>query len=367
MDYKKIEAGECTEENGNSSDEREEMDYKKTEAGECTEENGNSSEEREESSIRSNSLTSSVSGDKNIVLSNCNVNFNIQEIKQPKRRAPLRKEDEVTPRKKKRVGSDKPSDKGRKMSEETLPGTSGSAGKSGRGKKSSGKTKTSDTDKENKPKVPCSKLSTLFKNVKKSYPLIRVKTYDVEVQSSQRRDTKKWIPGRFRVMDSSGWAYLIVIGKAKGKIFKKGESIEITDVTAKNKDTIMCNADSVKSSSEPVQMSDCIVDKMKQGEKFTPLKEIRKGKLIEKTKVFIEEVGELQKRHNSGEPYDFRELKVKATRRAKGVETLEAYDLPAKFKYKVGQEVKVASVKYHKIKKKFQTWGDCLVEKLSDL
>ncbi|PIK40445.1 hypothetical protein BSL78_22728 [Apostichopus japonicus] len=260
-------------------------------------------------------------------------------------------------------GSDKPfSDKGRKISEETLPGTSGSAGKSGCGKKSSGKTKTSDTDKENKPKVPCSKLATLFKNVKKSYPLTRVMIYNVEVQSSQRKDTEKWLPGTFRVMDSSGWGYLVVYGKAKGKIFKKGQTIEISNVKAINKEELWCDAGSVKSSSEPVQMLDCVVNKMKQEEKFATLSEIRKRELIKKAKVIIWKVGELQKRYISGEPYDFRELKVKASRSAKDVETLEAYNLPARFRFKEKQEVKVASVKYHKRKKKFQTSGDCLVE-----
>ncbi|PIK60344.1 hypothetical protein BSL78_02713 [Apostichopus japonicus] len=193
-----------------------EMDNKKTEAGECTEENGNSSVEREESSIRSNSLTLSVSGDKNIVLSNCK--FIFPEIKRPKRRAaPLRKEDEATPRKKKRAGSDKPlSDKGRNMSDETLPGTSGSAGKSGRGKKSAERKKSSDTDKENKPQVQCSTMPMVFKNVKKSRR-IRVNTFDVEVESIDQNHTKKWLPGRFRPVDFSGWGHLTLLNKETGK------------------------------------------------------------------------------------------------------------------------------------------------------
>ncbi|XP_071834513.1 uncharacterized protein [Apostichopus japonicus] len=74
------------------------MDNNKKEAGECTEENGNSSVDREESSIRS----ISVSGNKNFVVNNCNFNYiNIPEIKQPEKRAPVRKEDEVPSKKKK--------------------------------------------------------------------------------------------------------------------------------------------------------------------------------------------------------------------------------------------------------------------------
>ncbi|XP_071834512.1 uncharacterized protein [Apostichopus japonicus] len=95
------------------------MDNNKKEAGECTEENGNSSVDREESSIRS----ISVSGNKNFVVNNCNFNYiNIPEnkeltpspslgqtgsskagtaVKQPEKRAPVRKEDEVPSKKKK--------------------------------------------------------------------------------------------------------------------------------------------------------------------------------------------------------------------------------------------------------------------------
>lgn len=90
-------------------------------------------------------------------------------------------------------------------------------------------------------------------------------------------------------MDPSGWGYLTVFGKAKGKIFKQGQSIEVSNVKAKNKEELTCNARSVKSSSEPVQIPDCIVDKMKQEEKFTTLREIQKGE-FKKTKVIIWEV-----------------------------------------------------------------------------
>lgn len=58
----------------------------------------------------------------------------------------------------------------------------------------------------------------------------------------------------------------------------------------------------------------------------------------------------------------FRELKVKASRTAQDIETLVAFNLPAKFKYKAGQEVKIPSVKYNDVKNQFQTVGDCVVK-----
>ncbi|XP_071834518.1 uncharacterized protein [Apostichopus japonicus] len=212
------------------------MDNKKTEAGECTEENGNSFDERQESS-NSDMTIICVSGRDNNVYSHCTFIYpqgyreltpspslglagsskagNV--VKEPKRRAPIQKEDEAPPRKKKRAGSDKPlSDKGRNMSDETPSGTSGSAGKSGRFKKSAERKKSSDTDKENKPQVQCSTMPMVFKNVKKSRR-IRVNTFDVEVESIDQNHTKKWLPGRFRPVDFSGWGHLTLLNKETGK------------------------------------------------------------------------------------------------------------------------------------------------------